>query len=187
MGGYQIMKGMVMMKKRQINLLYVSLSLCLILSGCKGKNSADGQGFSPVKGSQAVDITFRDLEGRTVSLSQFNGKVVMLNFWATWCPPCREEMPSMNEFYKNFKDKGLIMLAVSVDGDAQTIDNFIKKNNYTLPVYHDPGKAAAMAYGITGVPETFVIDKKGQVAEKVIGPFDWMEPQVASFVRDLLQ
>jgi peroxiredoxin len=173
------------MRKR--NLLCISLILSLALVACKKKEGEEGW-RAPKKGDAAVNVTLQDLDGKTVSLSQFKGKVVMLNFWATWCPPCREEMPSMDALYQKFKGNAdFVMLLVSIDEDAETVRDFMKRNNYTMPVYHDPNKEAGAAYGITGVPETFLIDKKGVIAEKVIGPLDWMKPEVIQFIEDLLK
>lgn len=169
------------MKKRSV--ICISLLLLLALSACQLKNDKH-----PEKGKSAADFTIHDLEGKTVMLSQFKGKVVMLNFWATWCPPCREEMPSMEALYRKFnKNPDFIMLAVSIDNDAETVREFVKKNNYTLPVFHDANKNAGSRYGITGVPDTFLIDRNGIIREKVIGPFDWMDPKVVSFIDGLLK
>lgn len=174
-----------MMKKR--SLLCISLLLCLLFTACKGKKAEEGKTL-PEKGEIAADVTLHGLDGKTVTLSQFKGKVVMLNFWATWCPPCREEMPSMEALYQKVKgNPDFVILAVSIDKEADTVKDFMKKNNYTLPVFHDPNQEAGAVYGITGVPETFLIDKKGMIAEKVIGPLDWTKPEVASFIQDLLK
>ena len=174
-----------MMKKR--SLLCISLLLCLVLVACKGKKGEEGKN-PPEKGEIAADVTLHGIDGKAVTLSQFKGKVVMLNFWATWCPPCREEMPSMEALYQKLKgDPDFIILAVSIDNEAETVRDFMKKNNYTLPVFHDPNQEAGAVYGITGVPETFLIDKKGMIAEEVIGPLDWMKPEVTSFIQDLLK
>lgn len=176
-----------MMRKR--SLLCISLLLCLALTACKGKSGEEiNEGpKAPEKGEASVDVTINDLEGKTVTLSQFKGKVVILNFWATWCPPCREEMPSMDALYQKFKGKDLVMLAASIDENPKTVSDFMKKNNYTMPAYHDPNKKAGSVYGITGVPETFIIGKNGMIEEKIIGPVDWMKPDVIQFLDDLLK
>lgn len=172
------------MRKR--SLLCISLMLCLALTACKSKEGEEGVAV-PEKGETAVDVTIRDLQGKEVTLSQFKGKVVMLNFWATWCPPCREEMPSMDALYQKFKGKDLVILAASIDEDPKTVSEFMKKNNYIMPAYHDPEKKAGSVYGITGVPETFIIGKSGMIEEKIIGPVDWMKPDVIQFLEDLLK
>lgn len=170
------------------SLLCISILLCLSLAACKGKKAETEQEvIMPEKGTAAVDVTLRDLDGNTVRLSQFKGKVVMLNFWATWCPPCREEMPSMEALYNKFKGSDLVMLPVSIDDDVEVVRDFMKRNKYKMPVYHDAAKEAGSAYGITGVPETFMIDKNGVVAEKIIGPLDWMRPDVVQAVQDMVK
>lgn len=174
------------MKRR--SLFCISLLLCLSLVACSGKKEGTEEANRiPEKGDAAVDVTLHDLDGKTVKLSQFKGKVFMLNFWATWCPPCREEMPSMDALYKKFKGADFVMLLVSIDDKADTIRDFMKRNNYTMPVYHDASRDAGSAYGITGVPETLIIDRNGMIAEKIIGPLDWMKPEVVDFISNLLK
>jgi peroxiredoxin len=176
-----------MMVKRVPNLLCLTLLSCLMLFGCGGDSSFEGQLLPPDKRPEAIDVTFRDLEGKSVSMRQSRGRVVILNFWATWCPSCAEEMPSMNGLYTRFKDSGLIMFAVSIDKDWQRVTDFMKRNRYTLPVYRDPAREAMEVYGVRGIPTTFIIDKKGRVAQKITGPIDWLKPRVTGFVESLLR
>jgi len=137
--------------------------------------------------SVAPDISLRDMDGNKVQLSDFKGKVIILDFFATWCPPCREEMPSMDAMYKKFKGTDLVMLPVSIDENAETIREFMKKNNYAMPAYHDANRDAGSVYGITGVPETFLIDRKNIIAEKFIGPIDWAKPDVLQAIQNLMK
>lgn len=175
------------MKKRR-TLLFISLLLCSLLVSCTGSKEGSEETIkSPGKGDKALEVVVRDLDGKTVKLSQFKGKVVMLNFWATWCPPCREEMPSMEALYKKFKGTDLVMLPVSIDDNADTIRDFMKRNRYAMPVYHDSTRDSGSAYGITGVPETFIIDKNGVISEKIIGPLDWISPDVVKVIQDLMK
>lgn len=174
------------MKRR--SLLCISLLLCLVLVACKGKKEeTEEANKTPEKGDVAVDVLLHDLDGKTVKLSQFKGKVIILNFWATWCPPCREEMPSMDAMYKKFKGTDLVMLPVSIDDNTETIREFMKKNNYEMPAYHDANREAGSVYGITGVPETFLIDRKNIIAEKFIGPVDWSKPDVLQLIQDMMK
>lgn len=126
-------------------------------------------------GKQAPDFVLTDLNDKPQRLSDFRGKVVFLNFWATWCKPCREEMPSMEVLHKNFEKDGLVILAVSIDRVTTTRDipPFIKGMNLTFPVLIDSWGKTDKPYKRMGVPETFIIDRDGIIREIVIGPRDW--------------
>lgn len=126
-------------------------------------------------GKPAPDFSLADLNDKHYRLSDFRGKVVFLNFWATWCKPCREEMPSMEILNKNFEKDGLVILAVSIDRVTTTKDipPFVKGMNLTFPVLVDSWGQTDKPYKRMGVPETFIIDQQGIIQEIVIGPRDW--------------
>ena len=126
-------------------------------------------------GKPAPDFSLPDLNDKPYRLSDFRGKVVFLNFWATWCKPCREEMPSMEILNKNFEKDGLVILAVSIDRVTTTKDipPFVKGMNLTFPVLIDSWGRTDKPYKRMGVPETFIIDQQGIIREIVIGPRDW--------------
>jgi peroxiredoxin len=128
-----------------------------------------------VVGKPAPDFSLHDLDDRPYRLSDFRGKVVFLNFWATWCQPCREEMPSMEILNKNFAKDGLVILAVSIDRVTTTKDipPFVKSMNLTFPILIDSWGKTDKPYKRMGVPETFIIDQEGIIREIVIGPRDW--------------
>lgn len=128
-----------------------------------------------VVGKVAPDFALTDLNEKSYRLSDFRGKVVFLNFWATWCAPCREEMPSMEVLYKNFEKDGLVILAVSIDRVTTTKDipPFVKGMNLTFPVLIDSWGKTDKPYKRMGVPETFIIDQQGVIREIIIGPKDW--------------
>jgi peroxiredoxin len=132
--------------------------------------------FRPRAGNPAPDFTLPTLGGNPVRLSNYRGKVVFLNFWATWCPPCREEMPSMESLYQRLKGQDFEMFAVSIDTKgADRVQSFVATYGLTFPVLHDPHKKVYRLYGLTGVPETFIINKNGEILLKIIGPRDWMK------------
>lgn len=139
-------------------------------------------------GETAAQFTLTDLNGKRVSLSALRGKVVFLNLWATWCAPCREEMPSMEKLYEQMrKNDGFVMLAVSQDtGGRQLVADYVKKHGYHFDVLLDPQNAVADAYKITGVPETFIIDRQGRIVAHHAGAFDWSQPEIASAIKELL-
>lgn len=135
-------------------------------------------GFRPRVGNPAPDFTLPSLVGNPVRLSNYRGKVVFLNFWATWCPPCREEMPSMESLYQRLKGRDFEMLAVSIDTKgADRVQSFVATYALTFPVLLDPNKKIYRLYGLTGVPETFIIGKNGDIMLKTIGPRDWMKKE----------
>ena len=128
------------------------------------------------------------MSDQLLTLESLKGKVVLLNFWATWCPPCREEIPSMMKLNKMMEGKPFAMVCVSVDeGGKKSVAEFFKNTGYSLPVFFDPTGQAPKTYGLTGVPETFVIDKNGIVAKKVIGPLDWSGPEAVAFIEGLMK
>ena len=138
-------------------------------------------------GAEAPDFAFSDLNGVEVSLAAYRGKVVLVNIWATWCLPCRQEMPSMQRLYEKFKGENFEILAVSIDSEGrEAVAPFMRKMNLTFPALLDPGETIRPIYGITGVPESFIIDKKGIVVEKIIGPINWGTPKVFLFFKDLI-
>ncbi|HBR16366.1 MAG TPA: thioredoxin family protein [Deltaproteobacteria bacterium] len=148
------------------------------------------QKFAPVlEGSTAPDFTLPDLKGKMVKLSDYKGKVVFLNFWATWCKPCEEEIPSMQIMYDVLKkqSQNFVLLAVSVDSKGpDVVESFAKKYGVTFPILHDRKGYIKEVYKTTGVPETFIIDQNGVVAEKVWGPRNWNKRDSITTVLELL-
>jgi len=128
---------------------------------------------SKLEGKMAPDFTLPSLDGKKLKLSDYRGKIVFLNMWATWCPPCREEMPSMQKLHEHFKGKDFVMLTVSIDEKKEDVTKFVKELGLTFPVVLDPEQKVTAQYGLTGVPETFLIDKNGIVMHHIIGPGEW--------------
>lgn len=114
-----------------------------------------------------VDFTLTDLDGKKWTLSQLKGKIVMVNFWATWCPPCRKEMPDMETLHKRYKEKGLVIVAIS-DEDEAKVRPFIAENKYSFPVLLDPGRKVNDAYQVDGIPKTFIYNREGKLAAQSI-------------------
>ena len=139
-------------------------------------------------GLPAPNFTFPGLDGKMVSLTDFKGKVVFVNIWATWCPPCREEMPSMEKLYQELKGENFEILAVSIDTlGAKVVAPFMKEYKLSFPALLDPEGTIQNLYGTTGVPESFIIGKEGNIEEIIIGPMDWSTPEVVRFFRNLLR
>lgn len=135
----------------------------------------------------ASDFSLPGLDGKQVKLSDYRGKVVLLNIWATWCLPCVEEMPSMQKLYNEFKGGDFEILAVSIDAQGrEVVAPFMKNHKLTFPALLDPQGTIKTAYGLTGVPESFIIDKDGILIKKIVGPLDWATPAIFQFFRDLI-
>jgi peroxiredoxin len=140
-------------------------------------------------GKVAPDFQLPDLNDKQLRLSDYRGKVVFLNFWATWCKPCREEMPSMEVLNKTFEKDGLVILAVSIDRvtTKKEIPPFVKGLNLTFPVLIDSWGQTDKRYKLMGVPETYIIDQQGVLREKVIGPRDWTRLDNLKILTHLLK
>lgn len=136
----------------------------------------------PRIGSAVPDFTVQDTE-RTVTLSQLRGQVVVLNFWATWCAPCVEEMPSLVEMQRRMRSKGVTVLAVSVDVDENAYHDFLKKHGVNLLTVRDPGQKASGLYGTFKFPETYVIDRKGIMRRKFLGAIEWTSPEIMELLE----
>jgi peroxiredoxin len=142
----------------------------------------------PREGSPAPNFTFPNLEGQPVSLSDFRGKVVFINIWATWCPTCVDEMASMQQLYNRFKGRDFEILSVSIDAlGEQVVVPFMKKHQLTFPVLLDPTGKIKKLYATTGVPESFIVDKNGILVLKVIGPQNWAAHEVIAYFENLLK
>lgn len=145
--------------------------------------------ISPIKGDKkAPDFSLIDLNGRRVELKQFKGKIIFLNFWATWCGPCKEEMPSLEVLHQQFKERNFVLLTISVDYEGlKPVQEFINKHHYTFPVLLDSKCEALDLFEVKGIPTTFIINKKGRMIGRAIGPRDWKSPEVVSLVNLLIE
>jgi peroxiredoxin len=159
----------------------------LLFTSCDNSTSQQPAPQGGLVGKPAPDFTLLDMQGRQVSLSQFRGKVVILNFWATWCPPCRKEMPSMERLYRDFKEKDMVMLAVNVDENGkQAVREFLQRMPYSFPILLDNENIAQNSYGVFRLPESFVIDRNGVVIEKIIGACNWLSGPTFNLINFLL-
>jgi peroxiredoxin len=143
------------------------------------------QGESSIAGKTAEDIPL-DINGKAGKLSDLRGKVVVLNFWATWCPPCVEETPALIELNKRISNRNGMVLGVSVDEDPTAYDKFIKDHGINFPTSRDASKKYAQDYGTVMYPETYIIDRQGKIARKVIGPQDWNSAEMTAYFDALL-
>ncbi len=155
------------MKRVPKTILPILMVLVPLLTGC----SAGSETLGAQVGELAPEFQLQNLDGQTVSLSSLRGSPVMLNFWATWCPPCREEMPYMQQIHEEWSGRGLVLLAIDVGESPAQVESFMQSHNLSLPVLLDTKKNVAQKYNISGIPTTFFIDKDGVIQEKIIGAF----------------
>ena len=141
-----------------------AVSLLIVLSGILGMAARP-----PLVGSPAPEIVLQDLQGRDVKLSDLRGKVVLVNFWATWCKPCKEEMPAMQASYDKLRDKGFVVLAVNELEDTARVAEHIRTHGHTFEVVMDHNNQVANMYGVVGLPASFLIDPQGIVRERISG------------------
>ncbi len=160
-----------------------NVNFLLLVSSCGIQENTQGPAML---GQMAPVFSYRDSTGKEFSLADSRGKVVLINFWATWCPPCRDEMPSMESLQRHFSPDQFAILALSVDDSWETVNQFMKQQGFTLPAYADFDKKISTLYGTAKFPETYILSKKGIVADKVIGPTDWSAPQMLAHLRGLV-
>ena len=144
------------------------------------------KGYGLPDGSPAPPLRLPALQGGEVDRESFRGRVVVLNFWATWCPPCVEEMPSLERLHRALAGEGVVVLSVSVDEDGAALQRFVEKAGVTFPVLRDPGaRGPAAVWRTTGYPETFILDGSGRIVRKIVGPTQWDTPEAIAWLRGL--
>lgn len=168
----------------------VAVLMFLVLAGTAAAQATDVQ---PAVGHRAPDFTLRDSHGKPVQLSRVVGeRAVLLNFWATWCPPCREEMPTMERAYRDYKARGFEILAVSMDAGSEAavtarVNEFMAELKLTFPAVLDPKGDVVRAYRLRGLPTTFLIDRKGMIRALEIGFRDWASSESRRKLEELLK
>ena len=158
--------------------LLAAIAALLMASGCTGGSRP------PHVGSPAKDFIVADSD-RSISLNQFHGQVLILNFWATWCAPCNEELPSLMNMQERLRGRGVVVLGVSIDVDDDAYHRFLKVRNVNFLTVRDPEQKVAAMYGTSGWPETYIIDRQGVMRRKIIGPINWDAPEMTQFLSKL--
>jgi peroxiredoxin len=148
------------------------------------------QGEASIAGTTAKDFKL-DFAGKPTHLSDLRGKVVVLNFWASWCPPCVEEAPSLNRLQKYIEPRNALVLGVAADEDPYAFSKFLVDQGVSFPTYRDPGtkdrgSPIALSYGTSMIPETYVVDRHGKIVRKIIGPQQWDSPDMRAYFDSLL-
>lgn len=163
--------------------LIVALSLMMVLG-----TAASGAAQTLDIGQPAPELALTDLAGNTHRLSEYRGKGVLLNFWATWCVPCRTEMPSMEHAYHALKEKGLVVLAVNLDaGSRGPVNDFVKELALSFPILLDSAGTSTRTYRVFGLPTTFLIDRNGRLAGREVGARDWNRGEARKKLEALLK
>lgn len=166
------------------------LFVVALIVSCIGLARAEiSKGLKPLKGTvMAADFILKDLSGKSVRFSDFGGKVVLLNFWATWCLPCRVEMPAMERLYQAYRNDGFVVVAVSVDRSPPVeVEAFVKELGLSFPVLHDRDERVSRLYSVPGVPASYLIDARGRILYRALGEYDWVGLAARSAVEDLLR
>ena len=152
--------------------------------------SSSRPAYEPVKnvhvGDVAPSFQLEDTKGNKVSLEDLRGKVVLVNFWATWCPPCRAEMPSMEKLYEAMAGDDFVMLAINAEENGRNVvPDFLKKTPHNVTILYDDQGVVQHLYGVYKFPESFVIRKDGIIDDKVIGALDWAHPETIAYFKEL--
>ncbi len=171
---------------------FLSMFLCVLLVSPAVAAEKPKLGHTMTAASrlvQAPDFTLEDMDGKKFSLKQYRGKVVLLNFWATWCPPCRREMPSMQRVYEHFKGRNFVVLALNQEEDVDQVFAYEGGLDVspTFPVLFDKVSKVSHAYGVHGIPTTYLIDKKGYIRFRAIGGREYDHPEVEKMIQKLMQ
>jgi cytochrome c biogenesis protein CcmG, thiol:disulfide interchange protein DsbE len=175
------MDGLNMSKTKKIQVAAI-----IVIVGAAAYFGAHLHEPSPVAiGDSAPDFSVPALSSGSVDLNAYRGQVVLVNFWATWCPPCVEETPSLVAFAQKMKASGVVVLGISVDDDSGALQDFVQRNDISYPVGRDPDRALAAHYGTVQFPETYIFDRRGHLAEKIIGSIDWNDQRIQDFVLGL--
>lgn len=172
------------MNFRTIILLIILLSgISIVFYLTKHEKPSD---ITEIK-SLTSGIELSDTNENALMLEELKGSVIFINFWASWCPPCIDEMPIIEQVSRNFSENSKFkLITILYREDKEKALRYLKEKGYTFPVYTDPGGSAARRFGVTGVPETYVIDKNGNLRERVIGPLQWDSAQTIQICRNLI-
>lgn len=180
------------MLKRQF-LAFTVLPLCFVALSCvpvSAQSKVDYKAMSILQPMKDVaptpDFNLATPDGKKISLKDYRGKIVLLNFWASWCVPCREEMPAMEKLYQEYKDKNFTILAVAVKDRRQAAIDFLKELKITYPIALDPDAKVGQEYGAFGLPATYIIGPKGEGLARGWGPAEWYGPAARKLIQDLI-
>jgi len=158
--------------------LPAALLLTVLAAGCYTGSRP------PHVGTPAKEFSVQDSDHQ-VSLNQFRGQIVILNFWATWCPPCDQELPSLMDMQNQMRARGVVVVGVSIDVDGDAYHRYLKQRNVNFVTVRDPEQKVAGMYGTSGWPESYIIDRQGVLRRKIVGPINWDSPEIMQFLSKL--
>ena len=173
------------MRRATLIVVAIVLVICIYEVGRRGSGPAKPSSPPAAIHSVAPDFSLRDLNNQTLELANYRGKVVLLDFWATWCTPCRGEIPHFVEFQNNYREQGLQVIGISMDDDAKPVREFYQEFKMNYPVALGNEKVAEAYGGVLGLPITFLIGRDGQVAAKYVGEVEM--PVLQQEIETLLQ
>ncbi|TNF52349.1 TlpA family protein disulfide reductase [bacterium] len=185
------MRGFLEKRMKKITMMYLIIPVFLTITFAVAVH-VQAERFSPWKveqliGKKAPAFSVKDLSDKRVSFSSYKGKPILLNFWATWCPYCREERAFLNTLHSEFKDRGLRIISVSTDRSADKVKSYAKKISMDFVVLHDTDREAASRYGVYSLPVTFLIDKNGIIQHKILGLRDWTDSKSRKLIENILR
>jgi peroxiredoxin len=189
--GFPPVTDVICAGKKTIFFLFILWSALFFTTGLGAAESLDSAlyalGFRlPEKTLPAVDFELEDLDGRMISLSSMHGKVIFLNFWATWCPPCRAEMPSMEKLYNRFASRDFEIIAIDLQEKNKQVSKFVDDNDLTFKILLDKTGSTGAAYGARSIPTTYIIDRDGSVLARTIGGREWDTAEVFDLFEKIL-
>ncbi|HTR44242.1 MAG TPA: TlpA disulfide reductase family protein [Thermodesulfovibrionales bacterium] len=175
------LSGNFMTMRTGMRLVLILLTFFLVTA-----ESPSPWGVDELVGKKAPDFTLKDLAGGSVSLSSMKGKAVLVNFWATWCPPCRDELPSLSKLSSIYKSKGLVVFAVATDKRTGDVQSFLAKHSFTFQTLADPDLKTSRMFRVFSMPTSFLIDRNGVVVKRYLGEEEWDSPEIRKDIEKAL-
>jgi peroxiredoxin len=172
----------------QLTVFVATVGMCLVgKAAVATEHLFEAMGMAKVPGQTAPDFTLPSIDGQQFSLQQYRGKVVFLNFWATWCIPCREEMPALEQLHRKYQSEGLAVLAIDLKESAEQVKAFFQKHTLSFPSFIDHNGSVFRDYLVAGMPTTYLIGRDGQLLARGIGGRDWMRTEAHELIRALVR
>lgn len=173
--------------KFNFSLLILQICVLFCLSSVSSSAPPSPWDIEGIIGKKAPDFSLRDINDRVINLSAMRGKVVIINFWATWCPPCRAEMPSLNNLYRELRNKGLEVIAISTDRSASVVKDYLSKNPLDITIVVDSDNKVSRQFKVFSIPTTFLIDRNGIIIERYLGEENWTSPEIKKRILETLR
>ncbi len=172
----------------RMRIVFLCMLMLVVAMGPKPSGSGKDSPFEVdgLVNAKAPDFTLKDMQGRNVTLSSLKGKAVILNFWATWCPPCKAEMPSLNKLYLELRGRGLEVIAVSTDSSLMHVKDYLAKARLDFTIVHDEKRSVLKQYKVFSMPTTFLINREGVIAERIFGEEEWTDADIRKRIEKLL-